>query len=79
MEQIVRIEFPNLYLVVPELIVLITGFILFTLDLFYKRLNHKLALTVSFTGFLLAFMYIVLNLDLAGQTFYGLYVRDTFS
>ena len=41
MEQLVRLEFPNLWLVLPELIVLLTGFILFSLDLIYKRINQS--------------------------------------
>ncbi len=79
MEQIVRIEFPNLALFVPELIVLITGFALFSLDLIYKRLNHSLAIGISVVGYLLALLYILLNFNLSGSTFYGLYFRDPFS
>ncbi len=79
MEQVVNIELPNLSLLVPEIIVLITGFVLFSLDLVYKKINHTLATSVSFIGYLLAFLYIALNSHLTGETFYGLYVRDTFS
>ncbi len=79
MEQIVRIEFPNVVLVVPELIVLTTGFVLFSLDLIYKRFSHSLAIGISVVGYLLALLYILLNFNLSGSTFYGLYLRDPFS
>ncbi|WP_448588505.1 NADH-quinone oxidoreductase subunit N [Thermocrinis sp.] len=75
----IRVEYPNLALFVPELIVLITGFVLFSLDLIYKRLSHALAIGVSVSGYLLALLYIVLNFDLKGETFYNLYIRDQFS
>ena len=79
MEQLVRLEFPNLWLVLPELIVLITGFILFSLDLIYKRINHALAISVSLTGYIIALLFLVLNPNMKGETFYGLYYRDSFS
>ncbi len=79
MEQLVSIEFPNISLVLPEIVVLITGFLLFSLDLFYKRLNHSLAISLSLVGYFIAFLLLVLNANLKGETFYGLYVRDGFS
>ena len=74
-----KIEYPNLSLFVPELIVLITGFVLFSLDLLYRRLSHNLAISVSLIGYLLALLYIFFNFDAKGETFYNLYVRDSFS
>ncbi|MFN3976781.1 MAG: NADH-quinone oxidoreductase subunit N [Aquificaceae bacterium] len=79
MQQLVSVELPNISLVLPEIVVLATGFFLFSLDLFYKRLNHSLAIGLSLTGYLIALLLLILNRDLRGQTFYGLYVRDDFS
>ncbi len=47
LKDLIQIEIPKLALFVPELIVLITGFVLFSLDLIYKRLSHTLAISVS--------------------------------
>jgi NADH-quinone oxidoreductase subunit N len=79
MKDLIQIEIPKLALFVPELIVLITGFVLFSLDIIYKRLSHTLAISVSVIGYTLALLYLVFNFDLRGETFYGLYVRDSFS
>ncbi|MCS7262905.1 MAG: NADH-quinone oxidoreductase subunit N, partial [Aquificaceae bacterium] len=79
MEKIVSVELPNLWLLLPEMAVLFTGFLLFTLDLFYRRLNHTLAISVSVVGYLIAFLLLLFNWDLKGETFYGLYHRDGFS
>lgn len=73
------IEFPNLWLVMPELLVLLTGFLLFTLDLLQKRIDHRIAIGMGMLGYGLALLYIVFNFNLSGSTFYGLYVRDTLS
>ncbi|MCX7990079.1 MAG: NADH-quinone oxidoreductase subunit N [Aquificaceae bacterium] len=79
MEQLIKVEFPNLWLLLPELAVLLTGFTLFTLDLLYRRLNHTLAISVSIIGYLIAFLLLLLNWNAKGETFYGLYHRDNFS
>ncbi|MEJ7554505.1 MAG: proton-conducting transporter membrane subunit, partial [Aquificaceae bacterium] len=79
MEQLISIELPRLSLVLPELVVLLTGFVLFSLDLIYKRINHALAISVSLVGYLLALLLIVFNWGMEGETFYGLYKRDSFS
>lgn len=79
MEQLISIEFPRLSLVLPELVVLLTGFVLFSLDLIYKRINHALAISVSLVGYLLALLLLVFNWGMEGETFYGLYKRDSFS
>ncbi|WP_029552473.1 NADH-quinone oxidoreductase subunit N [Thermocrinis jamiesonii] len=78
-KDLISIEYPNLTLFFPELIVLITGFVLFTLDIISKRISHALAIGVSITGYLIALLYILLNFELKGETFYSLYVRDQFS
>ncbi len=78
-KSLISIEYPNLALFFPELIVLITGFILFTLDIILKRISHSLAIGISIMGYLIALLYILLNFDLKGETFYNLYVRDQFS
>ena len=79
MQEFINIEYPNVLLVLPEIIVLITGFILFTLDLIQKRLNHGIAISISLTGYILSILYILLNFHVSGTTFYNLYVRDAFS
>ncbi|MFN7065654.1 MAG: NADH-quinone oxidoreductase subunit N [Aquificaceae bacterium] len=79
MEELIRIEIPNVSLVLPEIVVLITGFFLFTLDLIHKRLNHSLAVGLSLGGYLIALLLLVFNWNLKGETFYGLYVRDHLS
>ncbi len=79
LRDLIQIEIPNLALFVPELIVLITGFVLFSLDLIHKRLSHSLAISLSVIGYALALLYLIFNFDLKGETFYGLYVRDAFS
>jgi NADH-quinone oxidoreductase subunit N len=73
------IELPKITLMLPELIVLITGFLLFTIDLVSKKANHKLYIGISLVGYFIAVFYIALNPYLLGSTFYGLYVRDYFS
>ncbi|MEN3028498.1 MAG: NADH-quinone oxidoreductase subunit N [Aquificaceae bacterium] len=79
MEQLVRLEFPDLWLLLPELVVLLTGFTLFSLDLLYRRLNHTLAISVSLIGYLIALLLLLFNWKAKGETFYGLYHRDSFS
>ncbi|WP_340695459.1 NADH-quinone oxidoreductase subunit N [Hydrogenobacter thermophilus] len=73
------VEIPNLRLVMPEVIILITGFILFSLDILQRKINHRILTLVSVTGYSIALVYIALNPLLSGSTFYGLYVRDGFS
>ncbi len=79
LRDLIQIEIPNLALFVPEFIVLITGFVLFSLDLIHKRLSHSLAISLSVIGYALALLYLIFSFDLKGETFYGLYVRDAFS
>lgn len=79
MEQFVKIEIPSLSLVLPEIVLLITGFILFSLDLIYKRLNHSLATSLSLIGYFIALLILIFNWNIKGETFYGLYIRDSFS
>ncbi|MGC8853077.1 MAG: NADH-quinone oxidoreductase subunit N, partial [Hydrogenobacter sp.] len=73
------IEFPKMALIIPELIVLLTGFLIFTLDLIFKRANYRLYTWISVVGYFMAMLYIAFNPSLSGSTFYGLYVRDYFS
>lgn len=68
-KDLIQIEIPKLALFVPELIVLITGFVLFSLDLIYKRLSHTLAISISVIGYTLALLYLIYNFDLTGETF----------
>lgn len=79
MKQLVRIEIPNLVLLLPEISVLITGFLLFSLHLIQKRLNHRLALWVSVVGYLVSLLLLLFLGNTKGETLYGLYLRDQFS
>ncbi|MDW8434428.1 MAG: NADH-quinone oxidoreductase subunit N, partial [Aquificaceae bacterium] len=79
MEQFIRLELPNLQLLLPEMVVLLTGFTLFSLDLLQRRINHALAVSVSLVGYLIAIFLLVFNWGAKGETFYGLYRRDEFS
>ncbi|MDW8096031.1 MAG: NADH-quinone oxidoreductase subunit N [Aquificaceae bacterium] len=79
MEQFIRLELPNLQLLLPEMVVLLTGFTLFSLDLLQRRINHALAVSVSLVGYLIALLLLVFNWGAKGETFYGLYRRDEFS
>ncbi|RMH07660.1 MAG: NADH-quinone oxidoreductase subunit N, partial [Aquificota bacterium] len=79
MEQLVRIEIPNLVLLLPEIGVLITGFVLFSLDLIQKRLNQTLGLWISAIGYLVSLLFLLSLWGAKGETLYGLYVRDQFS
>ncbi len=78
MQELVSIQLPDLRLVLPELTVLITGFMLFSLELLFKRLSHAIAISVSLVGYLIALLFITF-MPAKGETFFGLYHRDGFS
>ncbi len=77
LEQLISgLTFPNLYALLPELIILITAIVVFFIELFYRS---RFAISVATVlGLLLAFFstFLIREGDL---TFYGLYVIDTFS
>ena len=71
------IEFPNLSLFLPELIVLITAFLLFSLDLALSSERKRYLLpSLSAIGYVLAFISLFLTGHLGGETFYGSFTRD---
>ncbi len=77
LEQLVSgLTFPNLYALLPELIVLFTAFIVFAIELFSKS---RFAISVTTTiGLILAFLSTLIIRE-GDLIFYGLYIIDTFS
>ncbi|WP_456399889.1 NADH-quinone oxidoreductase subunit N [Persephonella sp.] len=77
LEQIVSgIGLPNFWVLLPEIIVLLTAFILLVLELFIK--NRVVISGITIGGLLLAAASISLIRE-GDVTFYGLYVVDMFS
>ncbi len=77
LEQLVSgLTLPNLFALLPELIVLITALIVFAVELFSK--SRYLISVITTVGLILAFLstFIIKEGDI---TFYGLYVIDTYS
>ncbi len=77
LEQLVSgLTIPNLFALLPELIVLITALIVFVVELFSK--SRFLISVITTIGLILAFFstFIIREGDI---TFYGLYIIDTFS
>ncbi|NPA38292.1 MAG: NADH-quinone oxidoreductase subunit N [Candidatus Nanohaloarchaeota archaeon] len=77
LEQLISgLTFPNLYILLPEIIVLLTAFIVFVLELLSKS---KFSITIITTvGLILAFLSTSIIKE-GGVTFYGLYLVDTFA
>ncbi len=77
LEQLVSgLTFPNLFALLPELIVLITALVVFAVELFSK--SRFLISVITTVGLILAFLstFLIREGDI---TFYGLYVIDTYS
>ncbi len=77
LEQLVSgLTFPNLFALLPELIVLITALIVFAVELFSK--SRFLISVITTVGLIVAFLstFLIKEGDI---TFYGLYVIDTYS
>ena len=77
LEQLVSgLTFPNLFALLPELIVLLTALIVFAVELFSK--SRFLISVITTVGLILAFLstFLIREGDI---TFYGLYVIDTYS
>ncbi len=77
LEQLVSgLTFPNLFALLPELIVLLTALIVFAVELFSK--SRYLISVITTVGLIFAFLstFIIKEGDI---TFYGLYVIDTYS
>ena len=76
-EIIGEIKLPNLLAFLPELIVLVTAFLLFTLDLILSPSKKRVLLpTVSAFGYLLALMSFSVSSGQIGDTFYGTFTND---
>ncbi len=77
-ELIGTIELPDLGLFLPELIVLITAFVLFTLDLALSPARKRLLLpSISAIGYVSAFISLFLTGGMTGDTFYRTFTKDT--
>ncbi|RLJ71491.1 NADH-quinone oxidoreductase subunit N [Hydrogenivirga caldilitoris] len=71
------IRIPRLELFLPELIVLITAFMLFTLDLVLStRLKRVVLPSLSAIGYVLALMSVGITIQFQGNTFYGTFTND---
>ncbi len=76
-EQLVSgLTFPNLFALLPELLVLLTALVVFAVELFSK--SRFLISVITTVGLILAFLSTLIIRE-GDLTFYGLYVIDTFS
>ncbi len=79
-ELIGPIELPRLVLFLPELIVLITAFVLFTLDLILSGRSKRIVLpSLSAIGYVLALMSVGVSAQFRGDTFYGSFTNDALA
>ncbi len=78
MQQIVgAIELPRFALFLPELVVLITAFVLFTLELFLPSKQKRWLLpSLSAVGYFVALMSVGVSSQYSGDTFYGSFTAD---
>lgn len=80
-EQLIgTIEIPRLILFLPELVVLITAFVLFSLELALSTpLKKRLLPALSAVGYVIALMSIGISAQFFGDTFYGSFTNDALS
>jgi len=72
-----EIEIPKVALFLPELVVLITAFVVFTLDLIVSaELKRRLLPSLSAMGYILALMSVGISSRNTGDTFYGTFTND---
>ncbi len=72
-----ELQLPKLGLFLPELVVLITAFLLFTLDLMLSSpLKRRVLPSLSAIGYLLALMSVGVSGKTHGDTFYGSFTND---
>jgi len=72
-----EIEIPKVALFLPELVVLITAFVVFTLDLIVSaELKRRLLPSLSAIGYILALMSVGISFRNTGDTFYGTFTND---
>ncbi|WP_461829718.1 NADH-quinone oxidoreductase subunit N [Aquifex sp.] len=76
-ELVGTIEIPDISKFLPELILLLVGFILFTLDLFLdKRIKRPVLSVVSYIGYFSVLISLLIPWRFPGDTFYGLFTND---
>jgi NADH-quinone oxidoreductase subunit N len=77
-EIIGEIQIPNVLAFLPEIVVLVTAFTLFTLDLILSTARKKVLLPAfSATGYLLALLSFTISVNHKGDTFYGTFTNDS--
>ncbi len=71
------LQLPRLELFLPELIVLVTAFTVFTLDLVLSSpLKRKVLPSLSAIGYILALLSMTVTVQYKGDTFYGTFTND---
>ncbi|NPA41104.1 MAG: NADH-quinone oxidoreductase subunit N [Aquificae bacterium] len=71
------LQLPRLELFLPELIVLVTAFTVFTLDLVLSSpLKRKILPSLSAIGYILALLSMTVTVQYKGDTFYGTFTND---
>jgi len=76
-ELIGTVEFPNLVLFLPELVVFVTAFLLFTLDLILPKERKRVVLpSLSAIGYVLALLSVWVSYPVGGDTFYRSFTKD---
>ncbi len=79
-ELIGTLQLPKLGLFLPELIVLITAFVVFTLDLVLSsHLKRKVLPSLSAIGYILALLSLVVSAQNYGDTFYNSFTNDALA
>ncbi|MDQ7037574.1 MAG: NADH-quinone oxidoreductase subunit N [Aquificota bacterium] len=77
-EIIGEIQIPDVLAFLPELVVLITAFTLFTLDLILSPGRKRVFLpAISGIGYVLALMSLTISAGRRGDTFYGTFTNDS--
>ncbi len=76
-QPIEAVEFPRLDVFIPELIVLITAFVIFTLDLILSSpMKRRILPIITATGYSLSLATVILLNKLKGDTFYKSFTAD---
>lgn len=76
-ELVGTITAPDISKILPELLLLFLGFILFTLELFIdKRIKRAVLSVVSYIGYFSVLLSLLIPWKFPGDTFYGLFTND---
>ncbi len=76
-EIIGTLQIPRLELFLPELVVLVTAFVVFTLDLLLSSpLKRKVLPSLTAIGYVLALLSMIVTAQHYGDTFYGSFTND---